>query len=176
MWGMLYDLNMLFTSNLMFLSSLYSSSASQSKFGCFIAGLPIMGPAFCGPSVVVAATACIATLVASVTAFAIASLAFACYLAIFLSVFFVLILPMSAYVRFLLQTACSVSHLIEDDIRWCLCAFIIISWIFMTECIYMCMWLYTWCLWPLTAYIQSAYWLLWLDGIEHASYIHAWLY
>ena len=67
-------------------------------------------------------------------------------------------------------------NLIEDDIRWCLYAFIIILWIYMTECIYMCMWLYTWCMCPLTVCIQSTYWLLWLGGTDHASYMHAQLY
>ena len=43
-------------------------SASQLNIGCFMAGLPILGPAaLCGLSAVATAIACIATLVASAT-------------------------------------------------------------------------------------------------------------
>ena len=46
--------------------------ASQLKVGCFMAGLPIFGPAaLCGLSVAATSIACIATLVASATALAI---------------------------------------------------------------------------------------------------------
>ena len=87
--GMLYDASILFTSNLKLLSSLYLSSASKLKLGCFIAGLPILCPTVhCGLSVVAATIACIVALVASATAFAIASLAIACSFAIFLFVLF----------------------------------------------------------------------------------------
>ena len=80
---MLYGANMLFTSNLKFLSLVYLSYASQLKLSCFIVGLPDLGPTFCGLSVAAVAIACIANLVASATTFAIAPLVFACSLSIF---------------------------------------------------------------------------------------------
>ena len=86
---MLYEANILFTSNLKFLSLLYLSSAFQLKLGCFIAGLPILGPTVLyGLSVVAEAIACIVTQVTSATAFANASLVIACSFAIFLFAFF----------------------------------------------------------------------------------------
>ena len=52
-WGVLYVAKILLTSNLKFLNSLYLSSASELKLGCFIAGQPILGPAvLCGLSAV----------------------------------------------------------------------------------------------------------------------------
>ena len=55
-WGVLYVINMIFTSNLKVLSLLYLSSASQMKVGCFMAGLSILHPAvLCGISAVAAA-------------------------------------------------------------------------------------------------------------------------
>ena len=80
--GMSYNLKILFTSSLKFLCLLYLSSASQLKVGCFILGLPSLGPTFCVLSVLVTAIACIAVHVASAIPCANASLAFVCSLAI----------------------------------------------------------------------------------------------
>ena len=70
--GMLYDLKILFTSSLKFLSSLHLSSASRLNVGCFIMGVPSLGPTLCVPSDLETAMACIAALVTSVTVFTIA--------------------------------------------------------------------------------------------------------
>ena len=74
---MLYNLKILLTSSLKFLSSLYLSSASPAEIGLFH-----LGPTFCALSAPGTAMACIAALVAFTTAWAIASLAFVCSLAI----------------------------------------------------------------------------------------------
>ena len=86
----LYVDKMLFTSSLNAFSSLCLSSASQLKVGCFMAGLPILGPAvLCGFSVEATTIACIGALVASAITLAIASLSIACSLA-FLLFYFVM--------------------------------------------------------------------------------------
>ena len=80
--GILYIDKMLFTSQSKCFSSLYLSSASQLKVGCFMAGPSILGPAVhCHLFVGATAIVCIATLVASSTALAITSLTVACSLA-----------------------------------------------------------------------------------------------
>ena len=82
-WCVLYVVNILLTSNLKVLSLLYLSSASQLKLGCFLAGLPILGPTMLFDLYAVAtAIACIAALVTSATALAIASFPIDCSLAI----------------------------------------------------------------------------------------------
>ena len=82
-YGMLYNLKILFTCSLkFFLSSLHLSSASRLNVGCFIMGLPSLGPAFCVLSAPATVMACIAALVSSVTACAIASLVFVCSISI----------------------------------------------------------------------------------------------
>ena len=109
--GMLYNLKILFTSSLKFLTSLYLSSVSQLKVHCFIKGPHSHGPTFCVLYAPATAMACIAALVASATVCAIASLAFE-HLPLCVCVLFLL---MFAYVRLLLLTPCSLSHLIEDN-------------------------------------------------------------
>ena len=64
------------------LGLLHLSSISQMKLGCFMAGLPNLGPAtLCDLSAMAAAIACIAALVTSATALAIASFTITCSLA-----------------------------------------------------------------------------------------------
>ena len=70
----LYTDKTLLTSNLNVFSSLYLSSAFQSKVSCFMAGLSILGPDMsCVLSAQAPATVWIATLVASATALVITS-------------------------------------------------------------------------------------------------------
>ena len=77
--GMLFDLKILFTSSLKFLSSLHLSSPSQLNVGCFITGPPILGPTFCILSALATAMARIAALVASATACIICICLFTCH-------------------------------------------------------------------------------------------------
>ena len=75
---------MLFTSSLNVFNLLYLSSASQLNVGCFKAGLPILGPpVLCGHLATASAMAWMATLIASATALATASLMI-CSVAIFI--------------------------------------------------------------------------------------------
>ena len=70
-------------------------------------GLPILGPAaFCGLSVVATAIACIATLVASATTLAIASLTITCSLALYFLFFYV------CFNETLLLTPCNMSNIV----------------------------------------------------------------
>ena len=80
--GMPYNLKILFTSSMKFLSSLYLSSASQFNVGYFILGLPSLHPALCVPSALARAMANITSLVASTTPCTVASFTFVCSLAI----------------------------------------------------------------------------------------------
>ena len=73
---MLYNLKILFTSSLKFLSSLYLSSASLLNVGCFFKGPPSLSPPFCVLSAPATAMSCIAALVALDTTCAIASSVF----------------------------------------------------------------------------------------------------
>ena len=87
--GTLYDLNTLFTHNLMFLSSMHLSFVSKFNVGCFIMCLPILGPSFCVPSCLVPFSAqvtdmvCTSTHAASATACGTASMIFVCIVSIF---------------------------------------------------------------------------------------------
>ena len=74
--------------------------------------LPSVGPTFCVLSALATAIACIAALVVSATASAIASLAFFVHLPLCV---YALFLFMSAYVRLLLLITYSVSQHTEDN-------------------------------------------------------------
>ena len=101
---------MLFTSSVNDLSLMYLSSISQLNVGCFMAGLPILGPAIlCGLSAVVAIMAWIATLVASATALATFSFIMICLLAL---IFYLYVCITEA---FLLHTPCNKLCLYDDN-------------------------------------------------------------
>ena len=102
---MLYNLKILFTSSLKFLSSLYLSSAFQLNVGCFIMCPPYLGSTFCVFSALATAMAYFTALVASATACTTASLAFVCLLAI------ICICTLSVYVC-LYETFYSLHHVV----------------------------------------------------------------
>ena len=155
-WCVFYVVNILLTSNLNVLSSLYFSSVSQLNAGCFMACLPIFGPAMlCGLSAAAAAISCIAALVVSATALTIISLAIVYWLAIVIVCF-----CMPKW-DFLLLTPCSISCLNEDKSYWCLYICLLLSTkCFVLSIIYKCTCLYVqwWC--NLLKYIGGSYWLL----------------
>ena len=138
--AMLCNLKILFTSGLTFLSSLYLSSASLFNVGCLIMGLPSLGPAFCFLSALATGMACIAALVASATAFAIASLVFICSLAT------ICICTLSAYVclyetfyfwhHVVFLVFMKITPLNAFMSSYCYC--VNLEWV----CVYMCAWLY----------------------------------